>query len=51
MDPLETKRITEGIKRLSDADRAFILNWLLLYFEDDGRIRSPRGAPAHDHPR
>ena len=42
MDPFETKRITEGIKRLSDDDRAFILNWLLLYFEDDGRMRSPR---------
>lgn len=38
-----TKQVTEALKRLGDDDRAFVLAWLLLYFEDDGRMRSPRG--------
>jgi hypothetical protein len=25
-----------------DDERAFVLRWLILYFEDDGRMRSPR---------
>jgi hypothetical protein len=42
MDATETKRLTEALKRLGDDDRAFILNWLILYYDDDGRMRSPR---------
>jgi hypothetical protein len=42
MDPAETKRITEALKRLCDDDRSVVLNWLILYYEDDGRMRSPR---------
>jgi hypothetical protein len=33
MDATETKRVTEALKRLGD-DRAFILNWLILYYDD-----------------
>jgi hypothetical protein len=36
------KKVTEALKRLGDDDRAFILSWLILYYEDDGRMRSPR---------
>jgi hypothetical protein len=42
MDPADTNRITEALKRLCDDDRSLILNWLILYYEDDGRMRSPR---------
>jgi hypothetical protein len=42
MDLAETKRITEALKRLCDDDRSLVLNWLILYYEDDGRMRSPR---------
>jgi hypothetical protein len=42
VNAVEAKKITEALKRLSDDERAFILNWLILYFEDDGRMRSPR---------
>jgi hypothetical protein len=43
MDAAGTKRVTEALKRLGDDDRAFVLAWLLRYYEDDGRMRSPRG--------
>jgi hypothetical protein len=42
MNAGETKRIIERLKRLGDDDRAFILAWLLRYYEDDGRMRSLR---------
>jgi hypothetical protein len=41
-DPAGRTRITEALKRLCDNDRSLILNWLILYYEDDGRMRSPR---------
>ncbi len=43
MDAAGTKKVTEALKRLGDDDRAFVLAWLLRYYEDDGRMRSPRG--------
>jgi hypothetical protein len=42
MAAAETKGITEALKRLCDDDRSLVLNWLILYYEDDGRMRSPR---------
>lgn len=42
MGPAERARITDALKRLCDDDRSLILNWLILYYEDDGRMRSPR---------
>jgi hypothetical protein len=42
MDPAATRRITEALKRLGDDDRAYVLRWLIVYYEDDGRLRSPR---------
>ncbi len=32
------------LKRLGDPERAFIVRWLLKYFEDDGHMRSPQGG-------
>jgi hypothetical protein len=31
VNAVEAKKITEALKRLSDDERAFILNWLILY--------------------
>jgi hypothetical protein len=42
MDAAETKRLTEALKRLGDDDRAYLLRWLVQFYEDDGRMRSPR---------
>jgi len=35
MDPAEVRRITEALKRLGDDDRAYVLRWLIVYYEDD----------------
>jgi hypothetical protein len=39
MDATERKRLTEARKRLGDVDRAFMLSWVTLYYEVDGRAR------------
>jgi hypothetical protein len=38
-DPILVK---ESVKRLDPADRARLLAWLLLYFNDDGSLYSPQ---------
>jgi hypothetical protein len=45
MDETATKRVTEALKRLGDDDRAFVLQWLILYYADGGQMRSPKGSP------
>jgi len=32
------------LKRLSDRARAHVLRWLLLYYEDEGEMRSPQAG-------
>lgn len=32
------------IKRLGDGERAFLMRWLLKFFEDDGTMRSPQAG-------
>ena len=32
------------LKRLGDRERALIMKWLLLYFEDSGAMRSPQAG-------
>ena len=33
-----------SLKRLGDPERAFVIRWLLKYFDDDGRMRSPQAG-------
>lgn len=34
--------VKESVKRLAPEDRAHLLAWLLLYFNDDGMMYSPQ---------
>jgi hypothetical protein len=42
VDAVEAKKVTEALKRLGDDERVHVLAWLTLFYEDDGRMRSPR---------
>ncbi|HLY00915.1 MAG TPA: hypothetical protein VKR56_00310 [Candidatus Cybelea sp.] len=38
----EPTLVKESVKRLAPEDRAGLLAWLLLYFNDDGMLYSPQ---------
>jgi hypothetical protein len=43
-DSHDVDRAKLALKRLGDPERALIMRWLLKYFEDDGRVRSPQSG-------